>query len=81
MGGSKQARISGCGGIGRRDGFRCHWVTVQVRALSSAVQEVLAMSTSFFGDQIRTFYDNRLGIRKLFAIMIAIRSKIGKQGG
>lgn len=75
MGGSKQARISGCGGIGRRDGFRCHWVTVQVRALSSAVQEVLVMSTSFFGDQIRAFYDNSLGMAKLFAIMIRIVSR------
>ena len=28
--------VCGYGGIGRRDGFRCHWATVQVRVLLSA---------------------------------------------
>ena len=29
-------KAGGYGGIGRRDGFRCRWETVQVRVLLSA---------------------------------------------
>ena len=29
--------ICGCGGIGRHDGFRSHWETVQVRVLLAAL--------------------------------------------
>ena len=29
--------VGGYGGIGRRDGFRCRWETVQVRVLLSAL--------------------------------------------
>ena len=30
-------KVGGYGGIGRRDGFRCRWETVQVRVLLSAL--------------------------------------------
>lgn len=30
--------VGGYGGIGRRDGFRCRWETVQVRVLLSALK-------------------------------------------
>ena len=55
----KLYEISGCGGTGRRDGLRIHWVTVQVQFLLSAPRkgdnfdtksiEIIALFVAFRG--------------------------------
>ena len=51
--------LSGYGGIGRRDGFRFHWETVQVRVLLAAVHSQDTVRITFHSFTKESIYDKR----------------------